>query len=262
MVPRFTSKRWIMAVTSKAARKPSPRPARPGATSSVRKAGKPVAKPKTSAKRPAKPAPRKAAPKPATKAAKAPVRRPAGSPPAPAKRAAAARKSSAKPSAPKRTTPRSVAPVAMTLHKPVAPYGLNKEKPSAKAVVHRHEKGLTSGEKKTLRAMMVAMRERLVRQVVTLKQESLQQREEIVTSEDGTDAFDRQFALTVASSEQDAIIDIDDALRRLDAGTYGVCEACGCDIEKPRLKALPFVRLCIRCQSETERSRPRFRPLE
>jgi RNA polymerase-binding transcription factor DksA len=110
--------------------------------------------------------------------------------------------------------------------------------------------------------MMLDMRERLAHQVGTLRQESLQSREEIVTSEDGTDAFDRQFALTVASSEQDAIFDIDDAIRRLDAGSYGVCEACGCGIEKPRLKALPFVRLCIACQSESERSRPRFRPLE
>lgn len=244
-----------MAVKSKAAKKSVSKSARKAPVARPKVKAKPVARPKAAAKRPAKPAPQKAAAKVAAKADRKPSARKAR----PQAAGAVAKSMAAPARRPARKAPAPAA--AMTLHKPVAPYGLNKAA-ADRTAPHGHVKGLTASEKKTLRAMMVDMRERLVRQVVTLKQESLQQREEIVTSEDGTDAFDRQFALTVASSEQDAIIDIDDALRRIQAGNYGVCEACGCDIEKPRLKALPFVRLCIRCQSETERRRPRFRPLE
>lgn len=76
----------------------------------------------------------------------------------------------------------------------------------------------------------------------------------------GTDNFDRELALSLASSRQDSIYDIEDALQRLDEGTYGACEACGCAIERPRLKALPFAKMCMACQNAAERGRSRFRP--
>lgn len=123
-------------------------------------------------------------------------------------------------------------------------------------------RGLTARDRETLRVHLIATRNRLKHQVDVLKGESLQRTEEIVTEEDGTYVFDRQFALTLASTEQDAIYDIDDALRRLDDGKYGACEECSCIIEPARLRALPFVRLCIACQSARERTRPRFRPME
>ncbi|OVE74195.1 hypothetical protein BVX94_01115 [bacterium B17] len=80
----------------------------------------------------------------------------------------------------------------------------------------------------------------------------------VVSVEDGTDAFDRQFALNIISSENDALFEIDEALRRLDGGTYGGCEECGCIIDVPRLAALPFVRMCIKCQSEAEKTNRRY----
>jgi len=75
----------------------------------------------------------------------------------------------------------------------------------------------------------------------------------------GTDNFDREFALNLVSSEQDVIYEIDDALRRLQMGIYGACEKCNAMIAKPRLKAQPFAKLCIKCQSEAEKGRPHFR---
>jgi RNA polymerase-binding protein DksA len=75
----------------------------------------------------------------------------------------------------------------------------------------------------------------------------------------GTDNFDREFALNLVSSEQDVIYEIDDALRRIQMGVYGACETCGEMIAKPRLKAQPFAKLCIKCQSEQEKGRPHFR---
>jgi len=75
----------------------------------------------------------------------------------------------------------------------------------------------------------------------------------------GTDNFDREFALNLVSSEQDVIYEIDDALRRLQMGVYGACEKCSEMIAKPRLKAQPFAKLCIKCQAEQEKGRPHFR---
>ena len=75
----------------------------------------------------------------------------------------------------------------------------------------------------------------------------------------GTDNFDREFALNLVSSEQDAIYEIDDALRRIQMGVYGACEKCNEMIAKPRLKVQPFAKLCIKCQSEQEKGRPHFR---
>lgn len=79
-------------------------------------------------------------------------------------------------------------------------------------------------------------------------------------ADQGTDNFDREFALNLVSSEQDVLYEIDDALQRIELGTYGVCEGCAKAIEKPRLAALPFAKLCIRCKSEAEKGKSRFRP--
>ena len=79
-------------------------------------------------------------------------------------------------------------------------------------------------------------------------------------ADQGTDNFDREFALNLVSSEQDVLYEIDDALRRIDMGTYGVCENCNKPIEKARLMALPFAKMCIVCKSESEKGKTRFRP--
>ena len=79
-------------------------------------------------------------------------------------------------------------------------------------------------------------------------------------ADQGTDNFDREFALNLVSSEQDVLYEIDDALRRVDMGTYGVCENCNHAIEKARLTALPFAKMCFKCKSEAEKGKTRFRP--
>jgi RNA polymerase-binding protein DksA len=71
----------------------------------------------------------------------------------------------------------------------------------------------------------------------------------------GTDNFDREFALSLVSSEQEALYEIAEALKRLEAGEYGRCEMCEKPIVIERLEAVPFTRLCVHCQSQTERDR-------
>ena len=69
----------------------------------------------------------------------------------------------------------------------------------------------------------------------------------------GSDAYDRDFALSLLSQEQDALFEIDEALKRLAKGTYGVCEMSGKNIPKARLEARPFARFTVECQGEIEK---------
>lgn len=69
----------------------------------------------------------------------------------------------------------------------------------------------------------------------------------------GSDAYDRDLALNLLSQEQNALYEIEEALVRIDAGTYGVCEISGEKIIKERLEAIPFARLTVKCQQELEK---------
>lgn len=69
----------------------------------------------------------------------------------------------------------------------------------------------------------------------------------------GSDAYDRDFALSLLSQEQDSLYEIDEALKRVENGTYGVCEMSGKPIPHARLEALPFTRYTVECQAELEK---------
>jgi RNA polymerase-binding transcription factor DksA len=69
----------------------------------------------------------------------------------------------------------------------------------------------------------------------------------------GTDTFDRDFALGMLSSEQDALYEIDEALNRIRDGTYGKCELTGKPIEPERLEAIPWTRFSAAAEKQLER---------
>ena len=69
----------------------------------------------------------------------------------------------------------------------------------------------------------------------------------------GSDAYDRDFALSLLSQEQDALYEIDEALKRIEMGTYGKCEMSGKAIPHARLEAIPFARFTVECQSQLEK---------
>jgi RNA polymerase-binding transcription factor DksA len=71
----------------------------------------------------------------------------------------------------------------------------------------------------------------------------------------GSDAYDRDFALSLLSQEQDALYEIDEALKRIELGTYGICELCNKPILHARLEAIPFARFTVDCQSQLEKQR-------
>ncbi len=86
------------------------------------------------------------------------------------------------------------------------------------------------------------------------------------SKDEGMDAYDlaseerdRDISLILSDRDRQKFHAIDDALERIKAGAYGVCEICELDIAEERLKALPFTRLCISCQSEQEREAKQMR---
>ena len=86
------------------------------------------------------------------------------------------------------------------------------------------------------------------------------------TKDEGMDAYDlaseerdRDISLILSDRDRLKLQAIDDALERIKAGSYGLCEVCELDIAEERLKALPFTRLCISCQSDQEREAKQMR---
>jgi len=75
----------------------------------------------------------------------------------------------------------------------------------------------------------------------------------------GTDTFDRDFALSLVSSEQEALSEIDAAIKRIHDNTYGICEITQKPISKDRLLAVPFTRYSAEAQKDIERNRYRGR---
>jgi RNA polymerase-binding transcription factor DksA len=69
----------------------------------------------------------------------------------------------------------------------------------------------------------------------------------------GTDNFDRDFALSLLSSDQDAIYEIEEALKRIEKGTYGICEITSKPIPKARLEAIPWARFTVEAQAQLEK---------
>ena len=72
----------------------------------------------------------------------------------------------------------------------------------------------------------------------------------------GTDAYERELGFQFASAEGRLLREFNEALRRLYAGEYGVCESCGNAIARARLLAVPTARLCRDCKEKEEREKP------
>ncbi|MCW0219323.1 MAG: TraR/DksA C4-type zinc finger protein [Prosthecobacter sp.] len=269
------------------AAKPAPKPpAKP-----VKKAAKPAPKkspPVKKAPEPAKPAPKPAAKKAATKPA--PAKKEAAKPtatkktkapakviepekvPAPAKKAAEVKPA---PAAAKKTAPKAAAP-APTVEKAAA-------KSKSKAVVstpkitnvrrmgRAEDEGITmdgppkkpvlpAAFMKKQRQRLVELRDAYLNSAEGVTAESLRGGEGGDSSafgmhqaDAGSDAYDRDFALSLLAKEQDAIYEINEALKRIDAGMYGICEMSGETISEERLEALPFTRFTVVCQERLER---------
>lgn len=210
---------------------------------------------------------------------------------APAKKAigkkTASKKAPAKPARSKRTaapasktTARRSAPAKLSVRSTRAPA----PKPSAKApkkparaapavakpaVTASKTKRLSKKDLEFFRGILLNLRDRLIDGISFLAGENLNHSQREATgdlsnygihmADHGTDNFDREFALSLVSNEQEVLYEIEEAMERIDNGTFGLCEQTGRPIEFERLKVLPYARFCIEAQEEREKGRKRFR---
>jgi DnaK suppressor protein len=112
------------------------------------------------------------------------------------------------------------------------------------------------------KARLLMLRDEMLDSMIGVAKDNLRSRAEgseasafgMHQADAGSDAYDRDFALSLLSQEQDALYEIDEAIKRIDNGTYGICEMSGKHIPHARLEAIPFARFTVECQSELERN--------
>ena len=102
--------------------------------------------------------------------------------------------------------------------------------------------------------LLIGLRDRLTDQRNGLAKESAKEMESygVHMADAGTDNFDRDFNLSLLSADQDVIYEIEEALKRIEKGTYGTCEITGKAIPETRLNAIPWARFRVDAQSELE----------
>jgi len=134
------------------------------------------------------------------------------------------------------------------------------ESPKALLTPNNHEKKLNPFVRKQ-KEKLLHLRDAMVDSMAGVAQDTLRSRAEgseasafgMHQADAGSDAYDRDFALSLLSQEQDALYEIDQALKRIELGTYGVCEMSGKPIPHARLEAIPFARFTVECQSQLEK---------
>ncbi len=126
-----------------------------------------------------------------------------------------------------------------------------KKAPPKKKVTKKPKKDWRDDVKK----MLLQMRKELLLDVTqTMRAESDHLKFDIGDFYDhaSTDR-DRELALMLADREREKLTHVDDALKRIETGTYGICESCEEEIDRERLAAMPFTKLCLSCQEDLER---------
>lgn len=148
--------------------------------------------------------------------------------------------------------------------KKVAPRGKSQASATTAAILGKPltKNGVPVGDAKKVKPEwlefynnLLELREQLLRQMSGLAKESAQELPgySLHMADSGTDNFDRDFALSLLSSDQDAVFEIEEALKRIERKTYGVCELTGKPIPRARLEAIPWTRFTVEAQAQLEK---------
>jgi DnaK suppressor protein len=161
------------------------------------------------------------------------------------------------------TKKKKVSSTKKAAKKPVRKVSAKKASESPKAALlsgNNHERKLSPFVRQQ-KEKLLQLRDAMVDSMAGVAQDTLRSRAEgseasafgMHQADAGSDAYDRDFALSLLSQEQDALYEIDQALKRIELGTYGVCEMSGKPIPHARLEAIPFARFTVECQSQLEK---------
>ena len=123
-------------------------------------------------------------------------------------------------------------------------------------------KAFTKKELKAIREDLVEEKARILKELLSLKDQSNESIKDASGDLSGysfhmadmaTDLYDREFLLSLAEGERDRLYALDEAIKRIDEGSYGICDKCRVRIKKQRLKVMPQAQYCIKCQEEEEK---------
>lgn len=127
-------------------------------------------------------------------------------------------------------------------------------------------RALSKRELDEFRRLLEAERDRLTEQLEAIE-EHLPEVENVAVDASGgydedladvaSETFEREKGIAIENSEQDLLQQVEEALARIEDGTYGTCDVCGQPIHPDRLRALPWAQLCIHCKSREEQALPR-----
>lgn len=125
---------------------------------------------------------------------------------------------------------------------------------------------LTKEQLKYFRQLLITERAKFVQEIKSIAHETSKSPREasgdlsaytVHMADMAADTYERELSMDIVSNEQEVLYQIDDALKRLDEGTFGVCQQCNKPITMSRLKAVPYASLCIACQKTKEQKTKR-----
>ena len=125
---------------------------------------------------------------------------------------------------------------------------------------------LSKEQVKQFRQLLITERTKCTEEIKTLAQEASKSPREasgdlsaytVHMADMAADTYERELSMNIVSSEQEILYQIDDALKRLDDGSFGTCQQCSQPILMSRLKAVPYASLCISCQRVKEQKNKR-----
>lgn len=116
---------------------------------------------------------------------------------------------------------------------------------------------------KEIKELLLKMREEIIRDINAIRENEHKEHNEIGDEHDlASQERERELGIIISAQEKNKLMAIEDALRRIEEGTYGYCEECGEKISKQRLKAVPFATLCVSCKAKKEAQEGIFTPFE
>jgi DnaK suppressor protein len=109
-------------------------------------------------------------------------------------------------------------------------------------------------ERDEFRKLLAAKKESIIRKLTDTITESKEMESNVAQDlvDKAETSYTKEFLLSLSDGERELLLQIDEALKRLDHAEFGVCQVCTKDIGDKRLKAIPWTPLCINCQEKAE----------
>lgn len=124
-------------------------------------------------------------------------------------------------------------------------------------------KGFPAGELKKYKELLVKMKVKLLADYSQLEEGALKKNSQEASgdlssmpshlADLGSDSFEQKISIGLLEGEQEELRLISEALKKIVAKTFGVCDGCSKPISKSRLKAIPYVKFCLECQKKAEK---------